>query len=143
MRESKGNPQVILADLIAKAQARVAQEAEQIIKEENRGYSLDHWRILKELSQIGPRSMGELHASTAINDSTLTKIVDKLVRNGFVYRRPDENDRRKVIIYASSKGDELAIRLTERIAERQQQFFPQVSGQELEKLSAVLRQIAQ
>ncbi|MEM6681239.1 MAG: MarR family transcriptional regulator [Pseudomonadota bacterium] len=142
MRDTNIDPQTVLADLIAKAQARVELEAEQIIKQENSGFAIDHWHVLKPLAQIGPMSMGEIHGITAINDSTLTKLVDKLVRNGLVYRRPDEKDRRKVIIYASAKGSSLAERLSQRIMDRQKEFFPDVSATDLKKMAAVLAEIA-
>ncbi|MGD1954780.1 MAG: MarR family winged helix-turn-helix transcriptional regulator [Sphingomonadales bacterium] len=136
------DPQFILAELIAKAQARVELESEQIIKQENSGFAIEHWHVLKALAQNGPMSMGEIHGITAINDSTLTKLVDKLVRNAMVYRRPDEKDRRKIIIYASAKGSDLADLLSQRIMRRQKEFFPDVSVTDLKKMAAVLSEIA-
>lgn len=47
------------------------------------------WRILDNLVQFSEGlSMKELSQLTHTNDSTLTKIVDKMVSEGWVYRRP-------------------------------------------------------
>ena len=38
---------------------------------------------------------------------TLTKIVDRLIDRGVVYRRVDTEDRRRVLVFLSSRGTEL------------------------------------
>jgi DNA-binding MarR family transcriptional regulator len=56
-------------------------------------------------------SMNELSQELGLAISTLTRIVDVLVRDDIVCRNPSEEDRRKVCICLTEKGKELAGKL--------------------------------
>jgi DNA-binding MarR family transcriptional regulator len=45
-----------------------------------------------------------MSTAMGIPPPTLTRIVDKLVDGGFVLRRVDATDRRRVLIYLSARG---------------------------------------
>lgn len=49
-------------------------------------------------------TMSDIAAAMSVAPPTLTRIVDKLVDGGFVVRRVDAMDRRRVLVYLSSKG---------------------------------------
>lgn len=50
--------------------------------------------------------MGELSARTYLDNSTLTPIIDRLERDGWIARVPDSNDRRAVRIALTESGNE-------------------------------------
>ena len=56
-------------------------------------------------------TMNEWSKQLGIAISTLTRIIDVLVRDGIVNRNQSEQDRRKVNINLSNKGKELAKKL--------------------------------
>ncbi|MFO8009442.1 MAG: MarR family transcriptional regulator [Dehalococcoidia bacterium] len=61
---------------------------------------------------IGLRTLGQSHMSAIANaagvvPSTATGIVDNLVGKGLVSRKPDPNDRRRVVCRLSPEGEEL------------------------------------
>ncbi|MDX1873810.1 MarR family winged helix-turn-helix transcriptional regulator [Mycolicibacterium sp. 120266] len=66
--------------------------------------NLDGWRVLGALRSGDGLTMSELSAGMAIAPPTLTRIVDKLVDGGFVLRRVDAMDRRRVLVYLSARG---------------------------------------
>lgn len=68
------------------------------------GLSVEQYRILEALHQNDGRSMGSLAAALFVDAPTLTKIVDRMVTSSLVYRAPDSNDRRKVLLYKAQKG---------------------------------------
>jgi DNA-binding MarR family transcriptional regulator len=66
--------------------------------------TLEGWRVLGALRSGDGYTMSEMSAAMAIPPPTLTRIVDKLVDGGFVLRRVDATDRRRVLIYLSARG---------------------------------------
>ncbi|QJD83026.1 MarR family winged helix-turn-helix transcriptional regulator [Cohnella herbarum] len=50
------------------------------------------------LREKGPITAGELSNLTGLSTGSITALIDRLEKNGFVRRQNDPNDRRKVII---------------------------------------------
>ncbi|WP_216625832.1 MarR family transcriptional regulator [Paenibacillus planticolens] len=50
------------------------------------------------LHEKGPITAGELSKLTGLTTGSVTALIDRLEKNGFVRRQNDPNDRRKVII---------------------------------------------
>ncbi|QAY65979.1 MarR family winged helix-turn-helix transcriptional regulator [Paenibacillus protaetiae] len=50
------------------------------------------------LHEKGPVTAGELSRLTGLTTGSVTSLIDRLEKNGFVRRQPDPHDRRKVII---------------------------------------------
>lgn len=50
------------------------------------------------LRERGPITAGELSKLTGLSTGSVTALIDRLEKNGFVRRQNDPNDRRKVII---------------------------------------------
>ena len=57
--------------------------------------------------------MSELAEAVLVNHPTLTKIIDRMVSSGTVYRVQDRDDRRKVLMFLSDLGRALCQRLNE------------------------------
>jgi DNA-binding MarR family transcriptional regulator len=55
----------------------------------------------------GPQTLGALAAAEAVAGPTMTRIVDGLASGGLVERRPDDRDRRAVVIAATPAGESL------------------------------------
>ena len=53
----------------------------------------------------------ELGERVSLDTSTLTGIVDRMERNGFVERRPNPEDRRSVLVFLTDKARELGPRI--------------------------------
>lgn len=83
-------------------------------------------------------SMKELSEKTHTNDSTLTKIVDKMVSESWVYRRPAQKDRRKIIIVNSSKGIKLHNKLQNQVNSCYDDAFSALSENQLVALQDIL-----
>lgn len=76
--------------------------------------SLEGWRELGALRSGDGSTMSEMSAAMAIPLPTLTRIVDKLVDAGFVLRRIDAADRRRVLIHLSARGKNKVRKLTKQ-----------------------------
>ncbi|MHA3024290.1 MarR family winged helix-turn-helix transcriptional regulator [Mycobacterium sp. BMJ-28] len=66
--------------------------------------SVEGWRVLGVLRGGDGFTMSDIAAGMSVAPPTLTRIVDKLVDGGFVVRRVDAMDRRRVLVYLSQKG---------------------------------------
>ncbi|WP_099021349.1 MarR family winged helix-turn-helix transcriptional regulator [Mycolicibacterium palauense] len=74
--------------------------------------SIEAWRVMGALRGGDGLTMSEVSSAMAIPPPTLTRIVDRLVDGGFVLRRVDATDRRRVLIYLSARGKAKVRRLS-------------------------------
>lgn len=49
----------------------------------------------------GPLTAGELGSATGLTSGSVTALIDRLEAGGYVYRKRDEYDRRKVYVHAN------------------------------------------
>ncbi len=105
------------------------------------GTSLQAWRVLAALREKDGRRMGDLSATTSIEVSTLTRLVDNMEKDGLVARRRDTSDTRAVLVYIAPAGKQLTRRIVP-IAERYEKVALKGFGAaEAETLKAALRRL--
>ena len=68
------------------------------------GLSIPEWRTMAVLGRFGPMSANEVAERTAMDKVRVSRAVAQLVRDGRVLRRPDRNDRRRVVLELSANG---------------------------------------
>jgi DNA-binding MarR family transcriptional regulator len=125
--------------LLNRAGARIATS----FGEEMRplGASLQIWRVLAALRERDGRRMGDLSATTSIEMSTLTRLVDQMEKKGLVARQRDPEDARAVALYVTAAGKRLTRRIVP-IAERYEQVaLKGFAPAEAEALRAALRRL--
>jgi DNA-binding MarR family transcriptional regulator len=71
---------------------------------ENENCTLEEWRVLTILSDGQGHIMTEIADFAMIPAPTLTKLMDRMVSAGLVYRRADDRDRRRVLAYLGDRG---------------------------------------
>ena len=91
-----------LVELLTVTQRRVARGVAAVLAED--GATLDGYRLLRSLAGGPGRSMGELVAALHLPAPTLTRLVDGAVDAALVYRLPDPDDGRKVVVHLSEPG---------------------------------------
>lgn len=123
-----------LAHLLVQANRRVNRELSL------EGITLEHWRALKIISDRDGVTMRELSEELMQNFPTLTKIIDKMVQEALVYRRPDEVDRRKVRLYMSDKGSAVLQQQNGRLNEHQTKIEDAYGSEEAQMLKEMLEQ---
>ncbi|ADD02297.1 MULTISPECIES: MarR family winged helix-turn-helix transcriptional regulator [Thermoanaerobacter] len=96
--------------------------------------------ILSE-NKSNPMYMKDIALELGISPSTLTSIVDKLVEKGLVQRDSDLEDRRKIQISLTKKGQDLYKHLAMFREKILQPIFEKLSPQELETLKNILQKI--
>jgi len=71
------------------------------------GLTLDMWVVLGELAEKPGQSMTTLAGALSHNLPTVTKLIDRMVSDNLVYRKPHHKDRRRVLIFPTARGIEL------------------------------------
>jgi MarR family transcriptional regulator, organic hydroperoxide resistance regulator len=97
------------------AARRAARNAAEVLGPE--GYTLDEWLVLDVLGDDDGLTMSQLRAAVLADKATLGRRVDDLLSKALVYREVDAFDRRVIRVYLSSRGREVLIRLTARLAQ--------------------------
>lgn len=69
--------------------------------------SAEEWAILLILWSKGEQTPSALADVTFRDRTTITRLIDQMVKKQFVVREHDEKDRRRVLIKASEKGQAL------------------------------------
>lgn len=104
-----------LAHQLSRAERLLTGRMSAILAAEN--CTLDEWRVLKILSDGRGHTMTEVADFAMVPAPTLTKLVDRMVADGLVYRRADDRDRRRVLVYVSLHGRDMYEQASELLAE--------------------------
>jgi MarR family transcriptional regulator, organic hydroperoxide resistance regulator len=107
------------------------------------GVPVEHFRILEVLDAREPRAMGELAVEALIETPTLTKVVDKMTTEGLVFRTPDPDDRRRVLVLATQKGKALFKRLRSVARAQERRIAEMLEAEKAAKLKDLLRELLQ
>lgn len=109
------------------------------------GVTLSQAYVISALHRENILSMNELSHELGLATSTLTRIIDVLVRDDIVCRNANEQDRRKVCICLTEKGKDLAAKLQTCSEQYWSKIFntlpEQVKKQIPEDLAILLRAI--
>jgi DNA-binding MarR family transcriptional regulator len=68
------------------------------------GLNMNTWKVLSVVGHFGPLSANKTGTHSSLEPDKVTRAVDALVEQGFVLRRQDSVDRRRVVLSLSVKG---------------------------------------
>jgi MarR family transcriptional regulator, organic hydroperoxide resistance regulator len=94
--------------------------------------------VLANLADGTGRTVGSLATATATRPSTLTSLLDRLTRRGYIVREADPADRRSFVVRLTPAGQAAAVRAAEAIAELEQQSLAAVTPQQRAGFDAVI-----
>ena len=99
---SEGFARNYLAYLLARASFNVSNEFHAMLKTWD--MSVPEWRVLACLTDAEGLSVGELAAMALMKQPRLTKVLDRMERDGLLRRRGAAADRRRVTLHLTAKG---------------------------------------
>jgi DNA-binding MarR family transcriptional regulator len=94
--------------------------------------------VLANLADGAGRTVGALATVTATRPSTLTSLLDRLTRRGYIVRESDPADRRSFVVRLTPAGQAAAARAAEAIAELERQSLATVTPQQRAGFHAVI-----
>ncbi|GAA4804660.1 MarR family transcriptional regulator [Actinomycetospora chlora] len=110
------------------------------------GLSREQWRALvlldEGVAQDGVdapgHTMGEIASRAAVPAPSATRMVDKLVADGFAFRRGDPWDRRRVLVHIAPHGHALVARAASELEETFGSVFADFPAADRRDISALL-----
>lgn len=112
--------------LVFTAQQRLRNYLKQALAKAGTKITPAQTGILALLLEKNGRTMTELSHALSIDNSTITGLVDRLEKSGFLERRPKPEDRRISLIFITPAGDretQKAIRTLHQVNEEIQSGF--------------------
>jgi MarR family transcriptional regulator, organic hydroperoxide resistance regulator len=138
-------PATRLTDQLAYIVASVNRQLEEDLQERLRpaGVPIEQLRVLEALDRDGPLPMGALASHALVEPPTLTKIIDRMVSESLVFRSPDPDDRRRVLILLAPAGKALCKRLRRVSLEQEERLVRQLPRDKAKELRDLLRDLIQ
>lgn len=87
-----------------------------------------------------PLSMTELSARLKVSNGNITGLVDRLVRDSYAERVPDENDRRVNLIVVTDYGREAFDKMASAHEAWIEEIFSGLSLQKINTMSSILKE---
>jgi DNA-binding MarR family transcriptional regulator len=103
--------------------------------------SIDMWRVLAALSNNGGQRQIDLAGVTSIEASTISRLVTRLARLGFVNRSRSATSSREVLVQLSPKGRALVKKLIPVAIALEETAATGLSTAELSQFKKTLRKV--
>jgi DNA-binding MarR family transcriptional regulator len=101
--------------LLGDAERRVTRRLATLLSEHE--CTVERWRALSLLAHGESHRMSELAEFTQLPPASLTRLIDGMVADNLVHRKPDPRDRRGVLVHLTDRGLALQAQLSALIAD--------------------------
>jgi DNA-binding MarR family transcriptional regulator len=131
-------------DQILEAILYLYTEGRRVTKELARSVELTgpQLTVVKLLEGVGDLSLSELSERIRAQNSTVTGIIDRMVREGLVVRARSTEDRRVVLIRLTEKGARIAREVSVEPMEIFRSALDSLNGQDMRDLLRILTKVA-
>lgn len=115
--EAKPSQRVATLEELSRLVKSAAYELDRAVVEHLDGMSIPQWHVLAALENGVGRPMAALGSVTLLPGPSLTRLIDGMVDDNLVLRKADLTDRRRVLVYQSSRGASVYERIRHRLNE--------------------------
>jgi DNA-binding MarR family transcriptional regulator len=129
-----------LVELLTATSRRVERAVATALAED--GGTLEAYRVLRCLAAARGTTMGRLVARLQLPGPTATRLVDGLVDDTLVYRLPDPEDRRRVVVHLSAAGRTRLARWESLVQAREAALARSLGEDRVDALAQALRGLA-
>jgi MarR family 2-MHQ and catechol resistance regulon transcriptional repressor len=98
---------------------------------------------LETLVEHGPMRLGDLTARLYLDKSTTSRVIQTLVKKGYVEQHPDARDGRATALSATRAGQTLYARITDDLVEQQKALLADLDPDIRAGVVDVIRRLAQ
>jgi len=101
----------------------------------------EQWIVLDTINVNGTMSQKDIGSSSFKNAPTISRIIDNLVKKGFVSRISEEDDRRKTSISLTEKGKTLIAKCQKEVDSLRRLSWDNLTDKDYDDFTRVLDQI--
>ena len=105
------------------------------------GLSVTGWRIVAYLGERAPLCAKDLAELAAMDQVSITRATAQLAKLGYLRRRVDQTDRRRVLLQLSKRGLEVYSEVIPIATRLEQELLRDLTVSETALLDAMLRRI--
>jgi DNA-binding MarR family transcriptional regulator len=120
----------------------IKQDLLKRFRENNIDLTPEQWTILSELNGTDGIYQRELASNTFKDAPTVSRIIELLVKRGYISRVEDEVDRRRFLISLTSKGQKLYDRSAPVLYDARKVGWNGLNEEDYESLTRILNKIS-
>lgn len=128
-----------LPALLALASQLISAEFHAVAR--SHGFSVSEWRVLASLAGFDSISTGQLAQISLMKQPTLTRLLDRMVRNGHVGRLDHDGDRRVTLVRITPAGGRTVAKLMDLAREHERRVLEPFGLKRAQALKATLRRM--
>lgn len=125
--------------LLARASHLISSEFHDQLR--RRGIGVPVWRVLASLVGSSGETVTGLAETCLLQQPTMTKLLDRMVRDGLVKRTQDARDRRVVRVALTTRGEVLASELVQAARQHEAEVLARHPEAEAMAIKDLLRAI--
>lgn len=103
------------------------------------GLRVPEWRVLACLADEDGAMVTRLARLSLMEQSRLTRIIDQMAERGLVSRRSDPEDRRRVRVFLTDAGRDLALRLIADAREHEARILDTLGTEDSDRIKSILK----
>jgi DNA-binding MarR family transcriptional regulator len=103
--------------------------------------TLHHWNYVEMIHELGNPTFTELAERLGVTKPSVTAIANKLIRQGYLYKRQSSEDRRTYHLYLSEKGKRLIEAEHKAVIEFANQIRYALSDAEINQLVEMFKKV--
>ncbi len=120
---------------------RAVSHAVTSIYERDYGLTVSEWRAMAVLGNDQPLSAGEIVTRSSIDKVRVSRAIAGLTKAGYLERRVDEDDRRKVALQLTRSGQAVFEELVGKVLVLEDQILAGLSDEEKEQLVNLMARV--
>jgi len=125
--------------LLNRAGAKIADAFGKVARKH--GINLQMWRVLAALNQCDGQSVGALAATTSIEKSTLSRLLDQMQKKRLLLRQRDGADQRSITIHRTPAAQAITEKLIPVALAYETQALVGLDQRQAKAIKTMLRQL--
>lgn len=134
-----GHSKPELAQLLSQLERRVSQRLVRCLASADS--SLREWRLLSGLADGQGKTMIEIAELSMLPAPTATRLADSMVAANLVYRRGDDTDRRRILVFLGPRGRQKYEHLLPLVSQVEAELSSLANEDDLRELVRLLTQL--
>lgn len=115
--------------------------AQKKLREHGFKITIDQWLVIKCILENPTITQHELSELVFKDNASVTRIIDLLIKAGYLEKETNPEDRRKFMLHVTKAGEEVIKNVQEVVLQNRSIALNGINQKELETADAVLRKI--